>query len=159
MITNIITNRPATERTIRSAYGDQKRVVSPIVGPSRTKQQFRDATDINLIMETYEKTGVLTSINANEPQYGFVPNIDFQEALDTVNQAQETFMQLSADTRKRFNNNPSELITFMQNPENLEEAYDLGLAIRPEREQNPAEAARNAEPQAPADENPQPVTT
>jgi len=42
-------------------------------------------------------------------------------------QAQADFMDLPAKIRQRFNNNPAELIAFLQSPSNVDEAVELGL--------------------------------
>ena len=42
-------------------------------------------------------------------------------------QAQADFMDLPAKIRQRFNNSPAELISFLQNSDNFDEAVELGL--------------------------------
>lgn len=45
--------------------------------------------------------------------------------------AQEQFAALSSKIRKRFNNDPVELLKFVSDAKNLEEMYELGLAVKP----------------------------
>lgn len=105
-----------------------KRVVYVNDEPSLTKQSFSDECDINVIMARFEKTGVLTSENAQSPRYGdFSDVIDYDESLRVVMEAEEAFMALPAKVRARFQNDPSEIIEFVRDPANLQEAVSLGL--------------------------------
>ena len=42
------------------------------------------------------------------------------------------FDNLPSDVRNRFNNNPAQLLDFVADPENKEEAIELGLLPKPE---------------------------
>lgn len=119
--------RETGEFEIRDAYGPKLRVETSPVGASRTKQQFRDEVNVNNIMETYKKTGVIRSLNAKDPKYGFVPTIDFHEAMNQISLANESFGMLPAEIRKKFNNDPYELVQFINNEANQDEAISLGL--------------------------------
>jgi len=100
-------------------------------GVSRTKQQFKEECDVNNILKKYRATGLLTHIRATKPQYGdFTQVTDFQSAMDQVQRAQDAFLKLPAKVRSRFRNDPSELVEFLSNPANTEEAIQLGLAER-----------------------------
>ena len=57
-------------------------------------------------------------------------------------------MDLPAKIRQRFNNNPAELIAFLQNSDNIEEAVELGLM---EKFQNRTKTEPKPEPPAPAE--------
>ncbi len=48
-------------------------------------------------------------------------------------EAQENFMRLPANIRKRFDNDPAQLIEFINDPNNLDEAINIGLAKEPEK--------------------------
>lgn len=98
--------------------------------PTLTVQDQRDECDINHIIARFEKTGVLPVRSGYEnAQYLDVTELpDYQTARQTVIQAEQAFMQLDAHLRAQFNNNPAEFIDFMQNPDNVQKAIDLGLA-------------------------------
>lgn len=103
--------------------------------PSLTKQCFKDETDINNIMRKFETTGILPENMRGPGQYGDYSELpSYQESLQVVLDAEERFMQLPAKVRKRFRNDPAELIDFCSNPANLDEMYNLGLAERPTQE-------------------------
>jgi hypothetical protein len=45
-----------------------------------THQSFRDECDINNIIELHTRTGLVTHINEQKPQYGEAPEMDLHEA-------------------------------------------------------------------------------
>lgn len=97
--------------------------------PSLTQQQFKDECDINTIMRSYQETGTISHLNPRPGIYEDFSGVqDFKESMDLVEYAKKEFMLLPAKVRSRFNNNPAELVEFCNNPNNLEEAVELGLA-------------------------------
>jgi len=103
------------------------RVQKKFTKPSRTKQAFKHEVDINRIMAKYQKTGILPITNRS-PLYGDFSEIpDFETASNKIIQAQLTFDALPSQLRKKFNNNPNELIQFVQDESNKDEALKLGL--------------------------------
>lgn len=103
--------------------------------PTLTKQSFKDDCDINKIVAKYAATGVLNHINARNPRYIDCVGVpDYQAALDMINTANEQFDALPAKIRARFGNDPEQLLAFMDDPANAEEAAKLGLIKAPEKE-------------------------
>lgn len=97
-----------------------------------TQQHFKDETDINNILRQFNITGLLPE-NKLSPRYGDFTGIsDYQSALNAVIAAESEFDGLPAQIRARFNNNPEELIQFLENDQNLDEAVKLGLVNPPE---------------------------
>lgn len=98
---------------------------------SRTQQEFAKETDINYIAARFGLTGQLPQV-LQLPTYGdFTGIFDYQTALNVVNDAKQDFMTLPAKIRSRFNNNPQELLEFMDDDANTDEAIALGLATKP----------------------------
>jgi phage internal scaffolding protein len=96
--------------------------------PSRTIQSEKDSCDINLIVSRFKTTGVMTNIAKGMPQYGdYSEVIDYQSALNVVNAAEDAFMALPATVRKRFANDPGQMLSFLDDPANRDEAVKLGL--------------------------------
>lgn len=96
--------------------------------PSLTHQSFKAECDIRNIMKRYKKTGVLTHLTSMTPQYfdaSVVP--DYQESLNLVIQAQESFDSLPSEWRKRFNNDPAQFLAFTSDESNLNEMVKLGM--------------------------------
>ena len=91
------------------------------------QQHYKDECDINNILRQFNVTGLLPE-NALSPRYGDFTGIsDYQTALNQVIAAEDEFMRLPADLRARFGNDPAQLIEFMENSENKDEAIKLGL--------------------------------
>jgi len=62
------------------------------------------------------------------PRYGDFTGIgDYHTALNRVIAAQDEFEALPAQIRARFNNDPAELIAFLDDDNNRPEAESLGL--------------------------------
>lgn len=122
---------------------------------SRTKQEFAKEADINNIMAQYVKTGVLPA-SEREPQYGdFLNATDYREALEAVLAAEEDFSQLPSDVRERFENDPAQLLEFVENEDNYEEALELGLLAEdalPPAVPEPKQKAAPEPPQPPSEQ-------
>jgi len=123
-------NKPLKQITIRP--NGTKRVASIPQGETKTQQQFVKQSDVNNIMKQYKATGTIVyKRNAQEGVYTDMTNLSYQEALDSVRAADQAFQQVPAQLRERFGHNPENLIKYLQNPANTEEAYSLGLKVRP----------------------------
>jgi phage internal scaffolding protein len=97
--------------------------------PSLTQQQFKDESDINVIVDRFMKTGVMPD-SVSMPQYVDYEGVfDFQSAMNTIRAADENFMRMDAKVRSRFHNSPQEFLEFFANPDNVDEAVRLGLAV------------------------------
>jgi len=95
--------------------------------PTLAQQNFKDECDINYIVRQFGLTGELPG-KPLSPQYGdFTGVLDYHSAVNAVLAAQDDFMELPAQLRSRFNNDPAELIDFLELEENREEAIKLGL--------------------------------
>lgn len=96
----------------------------------KTEQNHRKECDINEIIRKYDKNGLITHIQRFEARFGDLSGVDFKTAMDTVTAASESFNKLPSSIRKRFSNNPEELLRFMEDPGNREEGIRLGLIHR-----------------------------
>lgn len=95
--------------------------------PSLAQQQFKDDVDINVLLERFKVTGVMPQ-SVVLPSYGDFSSVtDFRSAQDAVLRAKNAFMDLPADLRARFNNDPQQLLEFVSKDENRPEAERLGL--------------------------------
>lgn len=98
--------------------------------PSMTIQSQALDTDINEIVRRYGITGQFPE-NHRIPEYGDFTEIkDFQSAIAAIETAQTNFMQLPANTRAFFDNNPQKLLEFCANPANIEQARQMHLNVR-----------------------------
>ena len=106
------------------------RFQTPVGGESMTKQSFKDECDINKIMEKFQKTGAITHYAKHAPSYGDATPVDYQNALNIVADANTMFEELPSSIRKKFDNDPSQFLEFVQDEKNSEEMIQLGLRVR-----------------------------
>lgn len=131
-----------------------KRVQTPVSGESRTQQHFADDCDVNSIIHKYTKTNVLKGpmgrlgSKPRQPQFGdFSTSPDYQESLNTIIDAQEHFESLPSQIRRKFKNDPLKFLEFMDNPKNVEEAIELGLAVKISDGEKPSETPKTTSKQ------------
>lgn len=118
-----ITRDPKTGRIRVQTVNDQ---------PSMTQQQHKEAVNVNNIIKKYHKTGMITHLAKTKGVYGdFTKVKDYQTAVAQVMYAHESFMGLSSEIRTRFNNDPGELLKFIGDKKNFDEAVALGIIEKP----------------------------
>lgn len=106
--------------------------------PSLAQQQFKDEVDINSLLEKFKVTGQMPQ-NIVLPTYGDFRGIsDYRTAIEAVRKADLAFMDLPADIRARFQNDPQKFLEFVSDEKNREEAQKLGL-VNPIPEVKPLE--------------------
>jgi len=114
---------------VSSFYVIHNPVNAPHADDGMTRQEFAEECDINVLMATYERNGVLNHFNRLPPQYLDVTEVpDLQNALAIYNQAEQAFMTLPAKVRKEFDNDPVKFVEFAQDRENLPAMQEWGLA-------------------------------
>lgn len=115
---------------------------------SLTVQADTEDTDINVIVRRFGITGELPQ-NVRVPLSAeFVDIMDYHSALNQVIAADKAFMSMPAEIRTRFNHDPAELIKFVENPANRDEAIKLGIVNAPVKVGNEP-PQKGAEPIAP----------
>jgi len=93
----------------------------------RVKQAPKASTEIRNIIKRFYKTGVLGDPNRT-PIFGDFTDLEkFEHNALMVADVRSKFAKLPASTRDRFKNDPVELISFLQDEKNNEEAVKLGL--------------------------------
>lgn len=129
--------------------------------PTMAKQSFKDESDINTIMRKYQSTGIIEHVQRVQGSYGDFSNVQgYQLSLNQVIAAQEAFDELPAMLRKRFGNDPAQLMTFLDDQDNLEEAIRLGLVEKPAtppEAEKPKKKPAGAAPQTPPSEGEAPA--
>lgn len=95
--------------------------------PSKTQRQFKEETDINTIVERFGKSGEKPPTGTFPTEQDFTEAFDFQTSMNVLVKARETFMELPAKTRARFQNDPQQFMQFIHDEENTAEAAKLGL--------------------------------
>lgn len=106
---------------------------------SLTVQADVEDADINTIVRRFGVTGGMPS-NVRMPMSGDFTGIgDYHSALNVVIAADDAFMAMPWEVRRRFEGDPSKLIQFLEDPANRTEAESLGLVVP-----SPAAAAPDA---------------
>jgi phage internal scaffolding protein len=96
------------------------------------QQSFAAECDVNQIIKRFSVSGEFTHLNLRSPIFGDVRGLDFQGMLDYIAHAESAFMDLPADVRKRFDNNPRDFVEFCSDPKNVDEMVKLGLVVKEE---------------------------
>lgn len=99
--------------------------------PTRTQQQFKDETDINTIAKNFGMTGRLPECVRMPTFADFEDVVDYQTALNAGRRASQSFMQMPATVRERFQNDPQQFLEFCSSDANRVEAISLGLIPSP----------------------------
>lgn len=111
----------------------RKRVATKFTLPSKTQKQFAEQTNINNIMKKYHAGMGISHLSKKKGTYGDFSNAqDYQSSLNSIIQARDEFATLPSQVRKRFDNDPYELLSFLSDPNNRDEAISLGLIPKPE---------------------------
>lgn len=152
---------------IRKPYDKVPRIYGTIIDEreDKTQQKFESESNINTIMSKYNNN--VDILNASlriqgatrQPQYGDFSNIpDFAQANQMIIDANDAFMQLPAKLREKFSNDPSKLISWLDNPDNDSEAIKLGLKgdITTFIDANTEKKSEKLEPKKPEEETPKP---
>lgn len=104
--------------------------------PSMTIRSLRDETDINVMMARYQKSGSFhgsTNIPSARPQFGDFSTLpDYQQAMQILLDANDSFSALPSSVRDRFANDPANMLEFLADENNKDEAIRLGLCVKPD---------------------------
>ena len=96
----------------------------------RTKQSFKDSTDINKILKKAQKAGSLAHLQKyDKAVYGEFENYDLLEAMQKVDRANEIFNDLPAEIRSEFKHDALAFAKFASDPSNNDRLQELLPAI------------------------------
>jgi len=94
---------------------------------SLTEQGHKDQCNINSILKRVARQG-MAPIAEGMGKFGDFSEIgEFHDVQDRILDAHAQFGALPASIRKRFDNDPGQLVDFMADPSNEDEARKLGL--------------------------------
>ncbi len=108
----------------------------PTYSDGRTKQSFKDETDINQILKRAQKSGTISHLNKYEARYGDFSGFDFFEAQLKISQGAEMFAALPVELRREFNQSPAEFFDFVNDPSNKERLAKVLPALAEPGRQN-----------------------
>lgn len=106
-----------------------RRVQTPVGDRSRTKQSFKEQSDLNSVMRKYRSTGSLEgNLNLRAAYYGDFTGVDDYLAHQVkVREADELFAALPSAIRDHVGNSAAELLRLVNDPARVDEMVQLGL--------------------------------
>lgn len=115
-------------KTIFDTYEEKQGII--FKEPTMTVQSEKDNCDINVIMSRYATCGTPLPYRTDgvQPVYADVSELgDYMENFQRCKQAEEMFNNLPSALRKELDNNPANLLSFIQDEKNKERCYEYGL--------------------------------
>lgn len=91
----------------------------------RTKQAFKDSTDIVKILAKAQQVGAISHLAKYEGTYGDFADFDFAEANVKMAQARSVFEELPSEVRREFHQEPSRFFEYVNDPENVGRLAEL----------------------------------
>lgn len=119
-------------KTIYDTYQEKKGI--EFSEPTMTIQSEKDNCDINVIMNRYATCGTPLPCRTDgvQPVYADVSELgDYMENYQRCKQAEEMFNALPSALRKELDNNPANLIPFIQDKNNESRCIEYGLINKP----------------------------
>ncbi len=108
----------------------------PTYKDGRTKQSFKDETDINKILSRAQKTGTISHLTKYEARYGDFSGFDFFEANVKMAAGAEIFAALPSEIRNEFQNTPGKFFNYVNDPANKDRLGELLPALAAPGRQN-----------------------
>lgn len=106
---------------------------TPGGGPVITKQDGRDAADINKILANFKRTGEITNVATREPVYGdFSDAVEYDQALELVRRTQEAFATWPAELRDAAGNDPLTALHMLADEGGRAVLTEKGLPVKME---------------------------
>lgn len=116
---------------IKSRFNTQ-RVKTQVTGESMAQQNMKAETDINTIVSRYMRTGQMGNpVSEKRPIFGDFTSLEFMDMQNSIADINQEFSSLPSRVRRRFGDDPHQLIRFVEKPENMAEAIKLGLIPEP----------------------------
>jgi len=97
-------------------------LVPPILyEDGRTKQSFKDETDINVIMARADIAGTISHLEKYEGVYADFSDFDFHDQTEKLTQGRMIFDDLPAEVRMEFGQNPQAFFDYVNDPKNVDD--------------------------------------
>lgn len=97
------------------------RLKQPTYKDGRTKQSFRDETDINKILSRAQKAGTSSHLEKFQGEYGNFADFDFMESTIMLTKGREMFDALPSELRSEFNQSPAQFFDYVNDPANIDD--------------------------------------
>jgi len=118
----------------------------------RVEQTHKDEVNINNIVKRHGMDLIAKTAALQQFTYDDNPNNDFQETMNMILKAKESFSSVPSEIRKKFDNDPAKFMDFIHNGDNQQQLIDWGLAKAPETPQPIEVVVTNQETPPPSGE-------
>jgi phage internal scaffolding protein len=136
------------DRVIRKGKGKDCQAAIEAGEEVRVEQSHKEEVDINNIVRKHGADYIQKVAKLSEWRYDDVTGNDFQESMNALIKARDTFADVPSSIRKQFDNDPAKFLDFVQNPDNAAAMVEMGLAVKQEPEP-PVEVAVVSAPETP----------
>lgn len=150
--TNVEKNIPASEskKIITRRPNGSIRVATKNLDPDKTDTSWGPDTDVNNIVNKWTRTGQNPHPARSDGQYVDISQVtDLMGAVEVVQQASASFDALPSELRATFQNDPIQMVEFLNDPKNHDQAREMGLLPPQPKKQAPPEPKKIEEPPAP----------
>lgn len=96
------------------------------------EQHHTDDTLVQNILKKYDQTGIWYHTNQMRATYqdNTIFN-EYQDMFDKIKAADEHFANIPAEIRAKFDNDTGKYLEFVNNDDNIEAMYEMGILQRP----------------------------
>ena len=142
-------------------YGQQPpRCFFETTGESLTQQHFQEETEINNILRSHDRNGVIQHIHKGNAIYADFSEItDLSDALHQIKEAQAEFLNIPSKIREKFQNDAGQFFKFASDPDNKDQLVEMGLANPEPTVAMPTEESSSVEPQNSKEDDSARITT
>lgn len=124
----VVNIRSNGTKRVQIAFDQVDESTGELLYPSLTKQAFKAEADVNNILARYRQTGVVEHLSVYQQLYGDFSEVDdYHTALNKLLAADDKFMSLPANIRKKFENDPGKFLEYVEDPANFDEMVVMGL--------------------------------
>jgi len=114
----------------------------------RTKQSFKDETDIKKIMARFDRTGTISHLAKFEGVYADFSNFDFHVQNNMLTRGRQIFEALPGELRKEFGQSPAAFFEYVNDPKNVDDLRHKLPALAAPGQQLRKKAAPDADHEA-----------
>lgn len=108
--------------------------------PVLTEQHHKDDCDINSIMSKFASNPSAIFADPSAFNYSDVSeHVDYHSALNFVRRIDDMFIQIPADIREKFDNDPEKFVDFMNDENNISALQDMGILVKKDSISSPKE--------------------
>lgn len=91
----------------------------------RTKQSFKDETDINKLLVRAQTTGTISHLAKHQAVYGDFESFDFADAQNKIARANSIFEELPSEVRREFHQDPTAFFAYVNDEANSGDLANL----------------------------------